>query len=71
MTGSIGSIFRNIADDHQLLLFAPKTWNSVKEQLLKSIQLISYKIETKVVMHLFEMIDDIIESQFQLLTAKL
>ena len=59
ITGSIGSIFQNIADEHQMFLFAEKTWNYVKEQLLKSMKLISYKIEIEFVMQLFEILDDI------------
>ena len=71
ITGSIGSIFKNIADEHQMLLFAEKTWNYVKEQLFKSMKLISHKIDTEFVMHLFEIIDDIVFEQMNLLSAKL
>ena len=71
LTGSIGSIFRNVTDDQQSLLFAEKIWNYVKEQLLKSMKLISYKIEIDVVMHLFDMIDDILTNKMKLLSAKL
>ncbi len=71
LTGSIGSIFRTITDDQQSLLFAEKILNYVKAQLLKSMKLISYKIEIDVVMHLFDIIDDILTNKMKLLSAKL
>ena len=71
LTGSIGSIFKNVVDDQQTRLFADKIWTYVKDQLLKSIKLISYKIEVDVVMHLFEIIDDIVFRQMKFSPAKL
>ncbi len=70
-TGSIGSIFSDVTDEQQSFLFAEKIWNYVKDQLLKSIKLISYKIEVDIVMHLFEIIDDIVFNQIKLLPVKL
>lgn len=71
LTSSIGSIFKNVVDEQQTRLFADKIWTYVKDQLLKSIKLISYKIEIDVVMHLFEIIDDIVFRQMKLSPAKL
>jgi hypothetical protein len=71
VTGIIGAIFRHVADKQQSLLFAEKIWNYVKDQLFKSMKLLSYKIEVDVVIHLFDIIDDIIGNQMKLSTAKL
>ncbi len=71
VTGTIGSIFKNVADEQQTFLFAEKIWTYVKDQLLKSIKLISYRIEIDVVLHLFEIIDDIVCKQMKLSPAKL
>ena len=71
ITGSIGTIFTEVTDEHEMLLFTEKIWNYVKEQLLKSMQLISYKIDLDIIMYLFDIIDDIIIGKFKLLPAKL
>lgn len=71
LTASIGSIFRDVVDKQQSALFAKKIWNYVKDQLFKSMNLISYRIENNVLMHLLDIIDDIVISQMKLLSAKL
>ena len=53
------------------LMTKSKIWNYVKEQLLKSMQVLSYKIYLDALTLLFEMIDDIIVGRFSLLPAKL
>jgi len=37
ITGSIGSIFADVTDEHEMFLFTDKIWNYVKKQLLKSM----------------------------------
>ena len=71
VTASIGSIFEDMVDNHEPLLFAEKIWSYVKEQLLKSIKVLSYKIEVDVVIHLLEIIDGIIGREMKLSPAKL
>jgi len=70
-TVSVGSLFEDMADIHEPLLFAERIWGFVKEQLLKSIKVISYKIKTEIVMYLFDIIDDIVDRQMKLSPAKL
>lgn len=70
-TISVGSLFENLVDIHEPLMFAQKIWGLVKEQLLKSIKVISYKIKTETVMYLFDIIDDIVGRQMKLSPAKL
>jgi len=71
VTSGIGSIFRSVVDEQQSRLFADKIWTYVKEQLLKSMKLLSYKIDLDIVFHIFDIIDDIICKKMDLLTAKL
>lgn len=71
VTGSIGSIFEDVVDTQEPLLFAERIWSYVKDQLLKSIKVISYKIEVDAMMHLLEIIDGIVGREMKLSPAKL
>jgi uncharacterized membrane protein YeiH len=71
VTATIGSIFRDVVDTQEPLLFAEKIWSHVKDQLLKSIKVISYKVEVDVVMQLLEVIDGIVGREMKLSPAKL
>jgi hypothetical protein len=68
---SIGSIFTSVVDAQEPFLFAEKIWSYVKDQLLKSIKVISYKIEVDVVWNLLEIIDDIVGREMKFAPAKL
>lgn len=70
ITNTIGTIFRDVVDEQQMLLYSEKIWNIVKEQLFKSIKLLSYKIELDILYQLFDLIDDILFNQVRLITAK-
>jgi hypothetical protein len=69
--GPIGPLFRQISDDHTLLLVADKLWASVKELLIRSSHIICYKIEPDIILHLLDIVEDNIIGQTRLLTAKL
>lgn len=71
LTGSIGSIFNDVVDKQEPLLFAEKIWSYVRDQLLKSIKVISYKIEIDNVMGLLEIIDGIVGRELSFVPAKL
>ncbi len=71
LTGSIGSIFNDVVDKQEPLLFAEKIWSYVRDQLLKSIKVISYKIEIDNVMDLLEIIDGIVGRELSFVPAKL
>ncbi|MBF0412779.1 MAG: transposase, partial [Desulfamplus sp.] len=70
VANTIGTIFRDVVDEQQMLLYSEKIWNIVKEQLFKSIKLLSYKIELDILYQLFDLIDDILFNQVRLITAK-
>jgi len=69
--GPIGPLFRQISDDHVLLLVAEKLWASVKELIIRSSHIICYKIEPDIILHLIDIVEDNILEQTRLLTAKL
>ena len=71
ITGSIGSIFADVTDEHEMFLFTEKIWNYVKERLMKSMQVLSFTIDLNTLSVVLEMIDDIIVGRFGLLPAKL
>ena len=69
--GPIGPLFRQISDDHALLIVADKLWASVKELIIRSSHIICNKIEPDIILHLIDIVEDNILEQTRLLTAKL
>jgi len=69
--GPIGPLFRQISDDHTLLLVADKLWADIKELIIRSSHIICYKIEPDIILHLLDIVEDNIIAQTRLLTAKL
>lgn len=43
IAGPIGPLFREIAEDHSLMLLTERLWENVKELIIRSSQLLSYK----------------------------
>ncbi|MFZ2631264.1 MAG: transposase [Desulfosalsimonadaceae bacterium] len=69
--GPLGPLFRQVSDDHLLLAFAEKIWAYVKELIIKSSQIICYKMEPDVILQMIEIVENNIVSQTRLSTAKL
>jgi hypothetical protein len=60
-----------MSDDHLTLLIAEQMWLHVKELLIKSSHIISYKIEPDVLFYLIDIIEEVVLKQMQISTAKL
>lgn len=71
LTGPLGPLFRDMSDDHLTLLIAEQMWLHVKELLIKSSHIISYKIEPDVLFYLIDIIEEVVLKQMQISTAKL
>jgi hypothetical protein len=69
--GPLGPLFKQVSDDYLILAFAEKIWAYVKELIIMSSQIICYKIEPDVILHLIEIVEENIISQTRLSTAKL
>jgi len=71
LKGPIGPLFREIGDNHSLLWFAEKIWVNVKELIIRSSHIISYKIEPDIILHFIDIIEETIVKQTRFVTAKL
>ena len=69
--GPIGPLFRQLSEAHLFLSTAEKVWTYVKELIIKSSQIVCYKIEPDIVLHLLDIVEDSIFKQTHMATAKL
>jgi len=69
--GPMGPLFRELSDENQLLSMAEKLWAYIKELIIRSSHVISYKIEPDIVLHMLDIIEDSIVKPLNLSTAKL
>lgn len=69
--GPIGPLFRQLSEEHLFLSMAEKVWTYVKELIIKSSQIVCYKIEPDIVLHLLDIVEDSIFKQTNMATAKL
>ena len=70
LKGPIGTLFREIGDNHSLLWFAEKIWKNVKELIVRSSHIISYKIEPDIILHFIDIIEETIINQTRFVPAK-
>lgn len=71
LTGPVGPLFRQLADDHSMLLMAQALWANVKELIIRSSDVLCYKIEPDTLFHFIDIIEDTIIRQMNLASAKL
>jgi len=71
LTGSVGPLFRQLSDDQSLLLLAQALWANVKELIIRSSDILCYKIEPDVLLHVIDVIEDTIIRHTCLTSAKL
>ena len=71
LTGAVGPLFREMADDQSLLLMAQSLWANVKELIIRSSDVLCYKIEPDTLFHFIDIIEDAIIKQTRLASAKL
>ncbi len=70
-SGPVGPLFREMADDHSLLLMAQSLWANVKELIIRSTDVLCYKIEPDLLLHFIDIIEDTIIRQTRIASAKL
>ena len=71
LTGPVGPLFRQLADDQSLLMMAQSLWAYVKELIIRSSDVLCYKIEPDILFHFIDIIEDTIIRQTRIASAKL
>jgi len=71
LTGPIGPLFRQLSDDQSMLMMAQSLWANVKELIIRSSDVLCYKIEPDILFHFIDIIEDTIIRQTLLASAKL
>ena len=71
LTGSVGPLFRQLSDDQSLLLLTQALWANVKELIIRSSDILCYKIEPDVLLHVIDVIENTIIRHTRLTCAKL
>jgi len=72
LVGPLGPLFRQVSEDQTILIMLAETvWTYVKEQIVRSSDVLCFKIEPNLVFHFFDIIEDTIINQTRFITAKL
>jgi hypothetical protein len=71
LVGPLGPLFRQVSEDQTLLMLAETVWAYVKELIIRSSDVLCYKIEPDLLFHFFDIIEDTILRQTRLTSAKL
>lgn len=71
LSGSIGPLFRQLSDDQSLLVMAQALWANVKELIIRSSDVLCYKIEPDTLLHFIDIIEDTIIRHTRIVSAKL
>ena len=71
LVGPLGPLFRELSEEHMLLDIAKQTWIGIRENIIKSSYILSYKIELEVLLQLLDLSEDLILNQTKILCAKL
>ena len=69
--GQVGSLFRQLSDDQSMLMMAQSLWANVKELIIRSSDVLCYKIEPDILFHFIDIIEDTIIRQTRIASAKL
>lgn len=71
LSGPLGPLFRQVSEDQTLLMLAETVWAYVKELIVKSSDVLCYKIEPDTFFHFIDIIENTIIQQTRLASAKL
>ena len=71
LSGSVGPLFRQLSDDQSLLVMAQALWANVKELIIRSSDVLCYKIEPDTLLHFIDIIEDTIIRHTRIVSAKL
>ena len=71
LAGPVGPLFRQLSDDQSMLMMAQSLWANVKELIIRSSDVLCYKIEPDILFHFIDIIEDTIIRQTSIASAKL
>ncbi len=71
LAGPVGPLFRQLSDDQSMLMMAQSIWANVKELIIRSSDVLCYKIEPDILFHFIDIIEDTIIRQMRIASAKL
>jgi IS4 transposase len=71
LAGPVGPLFRQLSDDQSLLMMAQYLWAHVKELIIRSSDVLCYKIEPDIMFHFIDIIEDTIINHMRIASAKL
>jgi len=71
LIGPVGPLFRELAEDQSMLMMAQALWTNVKELIIRSSDVLCYKIEPDILFYFIDIIEDTITKQTRLASAKL
>lgn len=71
LSGPVGPLFRQLSDNQSLLAMAQSLWANVKELIIRSSDVLCYKIEPNTLFHFIDIIEDTIIRQTRIASAKL
>jgi hypothetical protein len=71
LIGPVGPLFRELAEDQSMLIMAQTLWTNVKELIIRSSDVLCYKIEPDILFYFIDIIEDTITKQTRLASAKL
>lgn len=71
LSGPVGPLFRQLSDDQSMLMMAQSLWANVKELMIRSSDVLCYKIEPDVLFHFIDIIEDAIIQHTRIASAKL
>ncbi|MCP4370320.1 MAG: transposase, partial [Deltaproteobacteria bacterium] len=71
LAGPLGPLFRQLSDDQSMLMMAQSLWANVKELIIRSSDVLCYKIEPDILFHFIDIIEDTIIQQTRIASAKL
>jgi hypothetical protein len=69
--GPVGPLFRQLSDDQTMLMMAHSLWANVKELIIRSSEVLCYKIEPDILFYIIDIIEDAIIRQTRIASAKL
>jgi len=69
--GPLGPLFRQVSENQTILMLAETVWTYVKELIVRSSDVLCFKIESDLLFHFFDIIEDTIINQTRFITAKL
>ena len=71
LVGPVGPLFREVSENQTVMMLAEIVWAYVKELIIRSSDVLCYRIEPDVLFHFFDIIEDSIIRQTRFVSAKL